>query len=227
MNRNPIGLWTEMKWRTIGTAGKLFIDALFATTRIEIIGFERVKELYDKKHGIAVFWHSRILLISYLYKGWNASILTSRSRDGEYIARLVEKQGHEPIRGSTGKGKGGLRAGALLIKRLKEGRPAVVIPDGPQGPRFVVHPGVITLAKKTGLPIGPITYSAKRVKVFNSWDRFMLPMPFTTCRVLYGNPIRVPPDADKAAEEKYRRELENEMRRITAEADAHFGHVIE
>jgi len=224
---NNTDIWTEIKWRTIGTGAKLFIDALFATTRIEIIGFDAVKDLYEEKRGIAVFWHSRILLISYLYKGWNASILTSRSRDGEYIARLVERQGHEPIRGSAGKGKGGLRAGALLIKRLREGRPAVVIPDGPQGPRFIVHPGVITLAKKTGLPIGPITYSARRIKIFNSWDRFILPMPFTSCRVIYGNPVWVPADADKETEEKYRLDLENEMRRITTEADAHFGHVIE
>ncbi len=224
MKINKTDLWTEIKWGFIGTASKLFIDSLFATTKIEIIGYEKVRDLYETKRGIAVFWHSRIMLISYLYKGWNASILTSRSRDGEYIARLVKKQGHEPIRGSTG--KGGVRAGALLIKRLREGRPAVVIPDGPQGPRFVVHPGVITLAKKSGLPIGPMTYSAKRIKVFNSWDRFILPMPFTTCRVIYGNPLWVPADADKTAEEKCRLELQDEMRRITAEADAHFGHVV-
>lgn len=225
MKINTADIWTEIKWRMIGTASKLFIDTLFATTRIETIGFDKVKDLYEDKRGIAVFWHSRILLISYLYKGWNASILTSRSRDGEYIARLVEKQGHEAIRGSTG--KGGVRAGALLIKRLREGRPAVVIPDGPQGPRFVVHPGVITLAKKTGRPIGPLTYSAKRIKIFNSWDRFILPMPFTSCRVVYGNPVWVPADADRETEEKHRLELQNEMRRITIEADAHFGHVIE
>ncbi len=225
MKKKKKDIWTEIKWRTIGIAGKLFIDALFATTRIEIVGFDKVKDLYEKRRGIAVFWHSRILLISYLYKGWKASILTSRSRDGEYIARLVERQGHEPIRGSTG--KGGVRAGALLIKRLREGRPAVVIPDGPQGPRFIVHPGVITLAKKTGLPIGPMTYSAKRIKIFNSWDRFILPMPFTSCRVVYGNPVWVPADADKETEEKHRLALESEMQRITTEADAHFGHIIE
>ena len=218
-------LLTEIKWRTIGTLCKLFIDALFSTTRIEIIGFDTVRDLFQRKRGIAVFWHSRILLISYLYKGWNASILTSRSRDGEYIARLVEKQGHEAIRGSTG--KGGARAGAMLIRRLKEGRPAVVIPDGPQGPRFKVHPGVIALAKKTGLPIGPMTYSAKKIKVFNSWDRFILPMPFTTCRVIYGNPVWVPTDAEKETEEECRLQLENEMCRITKEADRHFGHALD
>jgi lysophospholipid acyltransferase (LPLAT)-like uncharacterized protein len=225
MKLNLSDIWTEIKWRVIGTAGKLFIDALFSTTRIEIIGYDKVKDLYEKKQGILVFWHSRILLISYLYKGQNASILTSRSRDGEYIARLVKKQGHEAIRGSTG--KGGVRAGAMLIRRLREGRSAVVIPDGPQGPRFVVHPGVIMLAKKSGLPIGPITYSAKSIKMFNSWDRFILPMPFTTCRVIYGNPVWVPTDADKETAEKCRLQVETEMCRITRDADSHFGHVIE
>jgi len=225
MKLNLNDIWTEIKWRVIGTAGKLFIDVLFSTTRIKIVGFEKVEHLHEENNGIAVFWHSRILLISYLYKGWNACILTSRSKDGEYIARLVEKQGHEAIRGSTG--KGGVRAGAMLIRRLREGRSAVVIPDGPQGPRFKVQPGVITLAKKTGLPIGPITYSAKRIKRFNSWDRFILPMPFTACRVIYGNPIWVPADAEKETEEKCRLQLETEMCRITRDADAHFGHVVE
>ncbi|RJQ62338.1 MAG: DUF374 domain-containing protein [Desulfobacteraceae bacterium] len=217
--------WTELKWRMVGAGAKLFIDTLFRTTRIEVVGFEEVRQLYEKREAIGVFWHSRILLISYLFKGWNASILTSRSRDGEYIARLVKRQGHEPIRGSTR--KGGARAGAMLIRRLREGRPAVIIPDGPQGPRFKVQPGVITIAKKSGSPIVPMTYSAARIKVFKSWDRFILPMPFTGCLMVYGKPIQVPKDADQALEEDCRLRLEQELKRITEDADRRFGHVIE
>lgn len=215
---------TELKWGIIGTAGTLAIDALFRTTRIEVVGFDKIRELHEKRRGIGVFWHSRILLMSYIFKGWNACILTSRSRDGEYVARLVERQGHEPIRGSTR--KGGARAGAMLIRRLREGRTVVMIPDGPQGPRFKIQPGVITIAKKSGSVIVPVTYSAARIKVFNSWDRFILPMPFTTCRLVYGNPIRVPEDADAEVEKGCRLRLEEELTRITEEADLHFGHVI-
>lgn len=215
----------EIKWKMIGVSGKLFVDILFSTTRIDSVGFERVKDIFASQKFIAAFWHSRILLISYLYKGLNAAILVSRSQDGEFIARVLERQGHEPVRGSTT--RGGPRAVARLIKSLKENiRPAGIIPDGPQGPRFKVQPGVIMLAKKTGYPIVPITYSAKKAKFFSSWDRFVLPYPFTRCQVVYGRPVYVPAKADREAESRCRLQLEEELCRITLVADQHFGHTI-
>ena len=216
---------TEWKWKLIGFFGKLLIDLLFLSTRNDAIGFEKVKDVVYSNKVIGAFWHSRILLISYLFKGWNAAILVSASDDGEYVARVIKRQGHQPIRGSTN--KGGLRALARMIRELNQGRPGVVIPDGPQGPRFKVQPGVITLAKKTGYAILPISYSAKKMKIFNSWDRFLFPYPFTTCRVIYGNLIYVPSDADKKAESNYQTQLEAELRRITTNADNHFGHFID
>jgi len=221
---SPRGL-AELKWKLIGLFGKLLVDLLFQTTRIEIIGFEKVAAIIAGRRFIFAFWHSRILLISYLYQGWNAAVLVSQSQDGEFIARVVQRQGHEPIRGSTT--RGGLRALSQMIKSLKEkNRPAGIIPDGPQGPRFKVQPGIIMLAKKTGFPIVPVTYSASRVKVFNSWDRFILPIPFAQCRIVYGDPVRVPANADSATTSDCSRQLELELCRITSEADCFYGHLI-
>ena len=215
----------ELKWKLIGWCGKLFVDMLFRTTRIEIHGTENVEPFIDNRRVIVAFWHSRILLFSYLYKNENAIILVSRSADGEIIARIIERQGHEPVRGSSS--KGGMRALATLIRAMKtENRPAVIIPDGPQGPRFKVQPGIIVLARKTGYPIIPITYSARKMKIFNSWDRFVLPHPFTRCRVVYGSPVYVSDKADRDEEEKCRAILEEELCRITMDADRHFGHTI-
>lgn len=215
----------DIKWNLVGIFGKLFVDLLFSTTRIESVGFENVRQLVSSRKFIFAIWHSRILLVSYLYKGTDASILVSQSGDGEIIARILQKQGHDTIRGSTK--KGGLRALAGLIKRLREREKfGVIIPDGPQGPRFKVQPGVIILAKKTGYPILPISYSAKKIKIFNSWDRFILPYPFTTCRVVYGDPIYVPGDADKSEDTRCLVRLEDELRRITFDADCHFNHSI-
>jgi hypothetical protein len=216
---------TEIKWNLVGIFGKLFVDLLFATTRIESVGFENVQQLVSSRKFIFAIWHSRILLVSYLYKGTDASILVSQSGDGEIIARILQKQGHETIRGSTK--KGGLRALAGLIKRLREREKfGVMIPDGPQGPRFKVQPGIIILAKKTGNPILPISYSAGKIKVFGSWDRFILPRPFTTCRVVYGVPIYIPADADKSEETRCLLRLEDELCRITFDADRYFNHRI-
>lgn len=215
----------ELKWKLVGIFGRLVIDLLFRTTRIESLGLEKAKPLIDSRKFIFAFWHSRILLVSYLYKGWDAAILVSRSGDGEFIARVIQQQGHEAIRGSTT--RGGLRALAGLIRCLKQRRrPAGVIPDGPQGPRFIVQPGVIMLAKKTGYPIVPVSYSAKKIKIFSSWDRFILPYPFTACRMIYGDPVHVPEGSDRNAEESYRLRLESELCRITTEVDRYFGHTI-
>lgn len=216
----------EMKWKAVGFLGKHFIDLLFRTTRIRKVDERKVKAVLDSRRFIFAFWHSRILLVSYLYQGWDGVAMVSSSDDGEIIARILQRQGHETIRGSTT--RGGLRALTTIIRRLNERpRPGGIIPDGPQGPRFRVQKGIITLAKKTGYPIVPVTYSAEKAKIFSSWDRFMLPYPFTKCRVVYGDPVVVPASVDSAAEEAYRVELENELQRITADADRFYGHEIE
>lgn len=215
----------EVKWKLVGILGRFIIDLLFFTTRIESIGYEKLKPIFSSRRMICAFWHSRILLPSYLHKGLNAVILVSGSEDGEIIARIVQNQGHETIRGSTT--RGGHRAIAGMIKTIKEQRrPGVVIPDGPLGPRFKAQAGVITLAKKTGYPIIPISYSARRIKVFHSWDRFILPYPFTKCRVVYGDPVYVPGEADREEEKRCRFRLEKELRRLTFEADRYYGHNI-
>jgi lysophospholipid acyltransferase (LPLAT)-like uncharacterized protein len=225
MSRKYKNTLDELKWNLVGLFGKWFIDILFMGSRIDYIGLEKIRSLIDSRKIIYTFWHSRILLISYIYKGLNAVTLVSKSDDGEIIARILHRQGQFSVRGSTG--KGGLRALAQQIKLLKTtGNPGAVIPDGPQGPCCKVQPGVITLAQKTGFAIVPITYSARQVKVFNSWDRFILPRPLTRCRVIYGEPIHIRSDADAAAQEHSRKFLETELCRITTEADNFFGHHI-
>lgn len=219
-------LLNELKWRAVGIFGKLVIDLLFFSARIETIGYEDVKDIMTSNRFISAFWHSRILLVAHQFKIYRGTALVSRSEDGEIIARILEKLGQQTIRGSTT--RGGMRALVTMIRHIKEtGRPVAVVPDGPQGPRFKVQPGVIIMAQKTGLPIITVTYSAHRMKVFNSWDKFLLPYPFTRCRMVYGRPIYVKADADKNGLEQARLKLENELNRITRAADAHFGHEIE
>jgi lysophospholipid acyltransferase (LPLAT)-like uncharacterized protein len=216
---------SEIRWRLVGVLGKWLVDLLCLSLRLRVIGYEKVQPIMASRRFILGFWHSRIIVTSYMHKGWNGVIMASRSGDGEIIARVVERQGHEAVRGSTG--KGGLRALAGMIKSLNAtDRPGAMIPDGPQGPRFRIQPGIITLAQKTGCPIIPASFSARKIKVFNSWDRFVVPYPFTRARLVYGEPIYVPIKADKDTLENCRFSLENELRRITFSHDRHFGHFI-
>lgn len=218
-------MMTERQWQWVGLLGSWIIRLIFSTARIRCEGppLERLRMLNRRGQFIAAIWHSRILIFSHLYRGWKASILVSRSDDGEIIARILQRQGFETVRGSTN--KGGRQALALLIRKIREGGSAVMIPDGPQGPRCRVQPGIILLAQKTGVPIYPMSYSARHAKIFSSWDRFMLPRPFTECCVVYGDPIRVPADADENVRADYRRRLEDALYAITLKADRYFGRV--
>ena len=212
----------RLKWTLVGVLGKLLIDLICKTITIEVAGYESVKDIMASRRFIFAFWHSRIVLISYLFQGWKGAILVSASDDGEIIARILQRQGHETIRGSSS--RRGFRALARLIKALKEEtRPGVVVPDGPQGPRFKVQPGIVILAQKTGYPIIPVSYSAKRVKVFSSWDRFILPFPFTRASLIYGKPVRVPGKLSEKKREDCQKKLEDEMNRITERVDRQYG----
>ena len=217
---------TEIKWNIIGIGGKIIIDFIFSTSKIETSGLEKVKHIFDSREVILAFWHSRILLISYLYKNQDAAIMVSPSGDGEIIARIIQKQGHTTIRGSTYKTP--RKALVQLIKTMRdEKKPGVVIPDGPRGPRFKAQPGIIKLAKMTGYPIVPVSYSAKKIAIFSSWDRFIVPSPFTTCRVVYDDPIYVPATADKHEEKTLLIKFEKSMNSITTKVDNHFDHYIQ
>jgi lysophospholipid acyltransferase (LPLAT)-like uncharacterized protein len=216
----------SLKWKVIGLACKLFIDFLFLFSRVETRGFGAVADLVASRRYIYAIWHSRILLPAFWHRGVNASILVSNSADGEIVAQMLHRYGHQTIRGSTG--KQGLRALMRQVADMrKHVRPGVVTPDGPQGPRYRVHPGVVLLSQKTGFPIIPLAYSARKRKVFNSWDRFVLPLPWSKCAMVYGNPISFPDTVDDKALAMHIQKVENELNRVTAIADAMCGHRFE
>ncbi len=218
----PSSRLTKLKWRLVGILGKSVIDLLFMASPVETVGHDRVADIMASKRFIAAVWHSRILLPCYLYQGWTGVAMVSRSADGEIIAQILRRQGYTPVRGSSR--RGGKQALAEMIRKMEANpQPAVIIPDGPRGPRHQVQPGAITLAQKTGYPIIPITYAARRAEVFRSWDRFVLPLPGTRCRMIYGEPIMVPPVIPQNAIEVYSKRLERELNAITAGADARFG----
>jgi lysophospholipid acyltransferase (LPLAT)-like uncharacterized protein len=150
-------------------------------------------------------------------------MMISQHRDGEFIARAVRQFGIESVRGSTT--RGGLSALRGMIRVFRSGANLAITPDGPQGPKHVVQIGVIELARQTGAPILPVTYSASRKKVFGSWDHFIVPLPFCRVAYLWGEPLLVPGDADKEGMEECRRLLQERMRKITEEADRFFQQV--
>ena len=216
----------ELKWRLIGFLGKHILSLLFGSMRIETVGLEKAKHVYLSGNVIFAFWHARILGASWWFQGYDGAIMVSASDDGEIISRVLEKQGHQTVRGSTT--RGGMRALAELIRVVRERRcHACIIPDGPQGPRHKVQPGIVRLAQKAGIPLIPFTYSARHMKVFKSWDRFILPIPFSKAVFMFGDPIYVPEKLSRDEERKLTQLLESKMVDLTLAADAHYGRRID
>lgn len=150
-----------VKWSLIPPVGAAAIRGIARSMRFETRGQEGVDALYrDGRHIILAFWHSQQLMIPIGYRGTGSHVLISRHGDGEIIARIIARFGHEAVRGSSTRGgAGALRA---LIKLGRSGRDVVVTPDGPKGPRHVVKLGIIHLAKATGLPIVPLAFACSK-----------------------------------------------------------------
>ncbi|HEX9748871.1 MAG TPA: lysophospholipid acyltransferase family protein [Methylomirabilota bacterium] len=166
---------------------------------------------------IYAMWHGRLLLLPYLYGHRGAHVLTSRSRDGELVARWIRRFGLEPVRGSSS--RGGADAVRLLARAIRAGREVVVVPDGPRGPREVLKPGVIALARLSGAPIVPTAVGASREWRLRSWDEFRIPQPFARCVVRFGEPIHVSRAAGRSGEEAARKEVEAALRGLCWQVD--------
>ena len=169
---------------------------------------------------IFAFWHGRLLMMPFAYPGKPAAILISQHRDGEYISRIAKIFGFQVIRGSAT--RGGVRAFKQMIRAIKGGLNVVITPDGPKGPRARVKSGVIELAKLTGAPIVPVSFSASRRRFLKSWDAFLLPLPFSRAVYIWGEPIYVDSMATKEEVTKHQQGLGERLDLLTMKADDYF-----
>jgi lysophospholipid acyltransferase (LPLAT)-like uncharacterized protein len=166
---------------------------------------------------IYVVWHARLLLLPYLYRGRGLWVLISRSEDGAMIADLVRRFGFVTVRGSSSRGgAGGLLS---LARAIRRGHSVVIVPDGPRGPREVLKPGVVSLARLTGAHVVPAALGASSEWRARSWDEFRIPKPFSRCVMRLGDPIVVPRDIDPAGEEMARKEIEAALSALQWQVD--------
>jgi lysophospholipid acyltransferase (LPLAT)-like uncharacterized protein len=166
---------------------------------------------------IYVVWHARLLLLPYLYRRRGLRALVSRSEDGAMVADFVRRFGFVTVRGSSSRGGAeGLRS---LTRAVRKGHSVVVVPDGPRGPREVLKPGVVWLARLTGAHVVPAALGASSEWRARSWDEFRIPKPFSRCVVRFGEPILVPRDIDGAGEESARKEIEAALSAVTWQVD--------
>ena len=200
--------------RAAGVVFPLLIRAVGATLRFSVEGKEHWDEA-ARGGGLPIytFWHDRIFAGTYFFRGRRIVIMTSRSFDGEYIARFIQRMGYGAVRGSST--RGGVGALVELTRLVRRGCPAGFSIDGPKGPRHVAKMGAVLLAKKTGQPVLPFGVNAERFWSLNSWDRMQIPKPFARVRVRFAPPIHVAPDADEAALARARDELQRALEEVS------------
>lgn len=202
------------------------IRILGATMRFIEVNSEIPRSFIEKGTlAIGAFWHGRLLMMPCLESvhkesGRKMSFLVSSHRDGQVIGKAVERFGHRAILGSST--RRGFSAFHQMLKAQEDGYDVIVVPDGPKGPRHEVQIGIMQLAKLSGSPIVPLSFSASRRKIFNTWDRFLLPCPFSKGVFIWGEPVYVDADGDRAHLEEKRLLLEKRLNQLTEMADRYF-----
>jgi len=212
----------ELKIRCWSLLAYWALQVLGAMTRKRQLGGEKLLAYWKRgEQVILTFWHGRILLMPFAYRGQKACVINSIHRDGEIITRVLRRFGVSAVRGSSTRGwVGGLKG---MLEAYRQGHDLFVVPDGPRGPRYHAKSGVLQLARATGAPIFPATYSAAWKTTVRSWDRLLIPLPLSRVLYVVGSPIHVPRDATNEVIEAKRQELEAALMRITTQADDYFA----
>ncbi len=202
-----------------------YVRLVYFTGRWRVVGGEIPAAYWDgDRPFILALWHGRILMSPCSWRrGTAMSVLVSHHRDGEIISGAIRRLGIGAVRGSSGRtGASALRA---VFKILRSGQSVAITPDGPRGPRMRADPGIIAIARASGVPIVPMAWAASRRRVLGSWDGFVLALPFSRGVFAWGEPIMVARDLDDAAQEAKRSELEAALNAITDTAERLVGAV--
>lgn len=210
-----------MRARILSCIGWVLISVLGRSVRTVYVNREIPERLRQEgRNFIYAFWHGRQFLLLYNHRRTGTVLPSSESRDGEIQARILTRFGYGVVRGSS-KRKGD-RALLGLIDGLRKGKVIALAVDGPRGPVYEVKQGITYLSGKLNKPIVPVSTSAKRFCILEKiWDKYLLPVPFTTGVIVYGEPISVQGTGEEELESK-RRELTDALNRVTKEADEYF-----
>jgi lysophospholipid acyltransferase (LPLAT)-like uncharacterized protein len=205
--------------RLAALAFQVVIALVSSTVRWTVVGAEHVDRLRtSRRRFIATFWHDRIVLATWFWRRRGIVVMTSRSFDGEYIARFIQRFGYGAARGSSS--RGGEAALERMAECLAHGIDAGFTIDGPRGPRYVAKRGAVRLAAMSGEPVLPFCIAPRRFWTCPSWDKLQIPRPFTRAVALIGEPIHVAKGADAAAQEAAQTALQASLDSLRTRADA-------
>ena len=197
---------SELRFETAGVLGAGLVGGLFLTTRVRRSGEDHYLRFREAGQPIMfVFWHGHLLPLVHYHRHEGVVVLVSEHDDGEYITRVLSRSGFGTVRGSST--RGGRRGLKALVRAARAGHDVAVTPDGPVGPKGVFKPGALAAAQMAQLPVVGVRVRASSGYRFQSWDRFLVPRPFSRIDIDYLEPRFVPRDAGREELEAMAEEL--------------------
>ena len=209
--------------RIIIWLGYWVIRLIGPTLRVSISYEDGAQQTLEQRPLIASFWHSCMIPATYICRDLGVRVMSSNSYDGEYMGRIIRKFGFVAVKGSSS--RNAVRALLGLRRALGEGWTVAFTLDGPRGPRHKVKPGPVALARSSQVPLTMFHAAVDRAWVLNSWDRMMIPMPFSRVLVRFGKLIPVPRDASDEDIERYTAELQAALDRVCEFSEANVRQV--
>ena len=209
--------------RIIIAAGYAFIRLIGPTLRVCISREEGAQQEVAQRPLIISFWHACILPATYLFRNVGIRVMSSNSYDGEYMGRIIHKFGFVAVKGSSS--RNAVRALLGLRRALQQGWAVAFTLDGPRGPRQKVKPGPVALARSSGVPLTTFHIAVDQAWVLNTWDRLIIPKPFSRVLMRFGKLIPVPVDASDEAVDRFQQQLQDSLDRIREFAEANVSKV--
>jgi lysophospholipid acyltransferase (LPLAT)-like uncharacterized protein len=218
----PISLRTDLLTRSAA----LILNAWFSTCKIKIIGHQFHEHYIEQnRRMVGATWHRGAIFLTWFFRKVHPMIMYSRSKDGDLIAGVAQNLGVLPVRGSSS--RGGQEALRKMVRHLNksETSKAATVLDGPRGPKGIAKKGMLLLAMLAKSPLVPIMVSANpAITLKNTWDKTLIPLPFSKVVVMYGKPWRPPRQMPDMQVELLRKEVELCLNRMMFECDQFIGY---
>jgi hypothetical protein len=214
--------WRGIRSYTVPRLLRLIHTVLMTTVRISTTGVHHTKSYYGvkgKPGALFVLWHDHTLVPLHVFQRQSITVMMSRSRAGQMQAAFWSLYGWPIVWGSTKK-KEGVTALREVLRQVRDGAIIGFTPDGPKGPRRYAHPGVVYLASKGPAVVMPLAVAASDFWELPTWDKYLIPKPFSRVHIHVGTPLHVPPDLSREESEVWRVKIEaalNESERCARE----------
>lgn len=212
----------NLKQNILRFAGNYFLyialNFLCKSLRFKIVNEKAIDSLIQKKQKfILAFWHGTMLYPWFYHRNKKLLGLTSQSKDGDLLAKILKRWNYNVVRGSSSKG-GEIALGIMIDYAKHEGSVAIT-PDGPKGPRHKLKAGAVITAKKSNTPLVLLGVGYKSKNHLNNWDSFEIPKPFSKVKLIYSDPIEISSDLNYEETSKKIHEAEEKLKSLQHQAE--------